>query len=954
MAAASRIEPSRSQVHGALRSLRSLRHVLGFGSVALGGLLLTACGDDPGGDATTTAGVSWASIPAENLAAASNCVACHVADEAARSRLGPSTAPVVLGPAGVGARLSPTAIRSRLDAHGGEMGLRMPDLLHGLDPGERSRAVDELVHYLASQGGPLGPADAVIEVWTADLAEGERLWREIGCVACHGPDARAAEGFDRLSSAWTPETLARFLREPSAAHPAGRMPSMGLDEREASVLAAFLLAADTSGGATIASRPGLRLEYWKRGYQGLGPMDETRPPDLETRVPTVQLGPGAGEDLFGLRLTGEIEIPRSGRWNFYLRSDDGSGLRIGDRLVVDHGGVHGASVKRGAIDLEAGRHPIVISMFEQTGGELLELSWSGPGIAREPVPASAFFADAAVIDPAWPAFEVDPALAEAGMARFARTGCANCHVPDLPRMGTMAALPGLDALRPGRGCLAESVPDAAPDYRFDPDERDLLDRLVRHTASLSEPLPADRAVAHVMHRLDCIACHARDDVGGPDPSALALFVSDDDAEMGDEGRIPPRLNHVGNKLRLEALQDVLLHGTKVRPYMKARMPVFGAEAIGGLATDLAASDALARDGVEPPFTPELAVIGHGLVGTDGVSCIQCHTASGHPALGVPAVDLSTMHRRLRPGWFRKHLLDPQQTNPGTRMTAFWGNGGTDRIFPEILGGDPVKQVDAIRTYLSLGESMPLPEGVVPEAGEYSLVPGDRPVVFGTFMAGVGPRTIAVGLPENVHYAFDAEHGRLARIWRGDFMDARGTWHGRAGQLESPAGSSVIEPPPGPSIAILPDRRSPWPPPATRDAAGVRDGPWRFVGRSVDEAGRPIFHWELDGVRIGERPRPRLAAGGTRLVREFTVASDVGRGDLYGRMAVAETIAPVGGEGRTRRWSIGEGRTVTVDGAESFVRETGDGFAELLVKVPLRMAGREDAMYEGVFEVEMGW
>ena len=90
--------------------------------------------------------------------------------------------------------------------------------------------------------------------------------------------------------------------------------------------------------------------------------------------------------------------------------------------------------------------------------------------------------------------------------------------------------------------------------------------------------------------------------------------------------------------------------------------------------------------------------------------------------------------------------------------------------------------------------------MIPEAGEYALVPGERPIVFGTFMRGVSPRTIAVGLPENVHYAYDAENGRLARAWRGEFMDARGTWHGRAGQLEQPDGSSVIDFPDGPVIA----------------------------------------------------------------------------------------------------------------------------------------------------------
>ena len=79
-----------------------------------------------------------------------------------------------------------------------------------------------------------------------------------------------------------------------------------------------------------------------------------------------------------------------------------------------------------------------------------------------------------------------------------------------------------------------------------------------------------------------------------------------------------------------------------------------------------------------------------------MSCIQCHTAAGHPSLGVPAIDLTLMHRRLRPGFFTTHLLDPQQANPGTRMTSFWGEGGTDRIFEELEGGiQPGKSSDLV-------------------------------------------------------------------------------------------------------------------------------------------------------------------------------------------------------------------------------------------------------------------
>ncbi len=930
------------------------------GGLAVGlAALLVGCGGNDSTDpasgvaAISSGGGNWHSARGEDLLAASNCTACHAASEAAITRLGAAPGPRLLGDDGVGSRLSPTAIRARLTAHGGELGMRMPDLLHGLPDSEREVATEELVHFLASQGGPLGPEDALLELATADVARGESLWTSIGCTTCHGAEAEHALGMENLVASWSRPALQAFLLDPAAVHPAGRMPSFNLTEDEASALSAFLLST-AEGSTVVRSRPGLRLEFWDRRFEGIGPMDEIGPADDEDRVDVPGVGPGAGRDDFGVRLTGEIDIPTDGRWNFYLRSDDGSGLRIGGTLVVDHGGIHAPSVKRGSIDLTAGRHPIAISMFEAGGGEELALSWSGPGVDRQPVPASAFSSDLAVVDPGWTPFEPDERLRQAGMQRFASLGCNACHVQNIPLPRSLAALPPLGSLTVDAGCLAAEVPETAPDYGFTDEERRLLGEVVANAGALEKPLPADLAVAHAMTALNCVACHARPDVGGPTPEMLALFTSNDDAELGDEGRIPPALDGVGNKLRAETITDILENGTKVRPYMHARMPVFAAPQIAELPANLAAVDSIAADGREPEFTPELATIGHRLVGTDGVSCVQCHTAGGHPALGIPAFDLASMHERLRPGWFRKHLLDPQKTNPGTRMTAFWGNGGTDRIYPEILGGDPVRQVDAIRSYLSLGESMPLPKGVVPDAGEYALVPSDRPIVFGTFMEGVSPRTIAVGLPDNVHYAYDAESIRLAKAWRGAFMDARGTWHGRAGQLENPEGRDVVAMPDGATFAVLKTRADAWPAPNRRDAAGVRNGAWRFAGTSRDEQGRPAFHAELDGVRITERPLPRLAEGGTRLIREFRIASDVGRGDLYARLAVASSIEPSGGEGDNRRWRTADGVVIEVRGANSFIREGVDGMKELVVKVPFRMVGRDDALFEGVFEAELAW
>ena len=72
------------------------------------------------------------------------------------------------------------------------------------------------------------------------------------------------------------------------------------------------------------------------------------------------------------------------------------------------------------------------------------------------------------------------------------------------------------------------------------------------------------------------------------------------------------------------------------------------------------------------------------------------------------------------------------------------------------------------------------------------------------------------------------------------------------------------------------------------------------------------------------------------------------------LAVGDSIEPAGGEGSQRRWSVEGFGTVLISGANSFVRENADGDQELLVKIPFRMVGRDDAMYEGTFEVETGW
>ncbi len=101
--------------------------------------------------------------------------------------------------------------------------------------------------------------------------------------------------------------------------------------------------------------------------------------------------PRTREAGWAIRLRGFIKVPSTGVYRFHVRSDDGSRLWIGDQLIVDNDGLHSSREATGVVALGAGLHRVTVSMFELSGGFELGVGWSGPGIATQPVPASAWF-----------------------------------------------------------------------------------------------------------------------------------------------------------------------------------------------------------------------------------------------------------------------------------------------------------------------------------------------------------------------------------------------------------------------------------------------------------------------------------------------------------------------------------------------------------------------------------
>jgi len=91
-------------------------------------------------------------------------------------------------------------------------------------------------------------------------------------------------------------------------------------------------------------------------------------------------------DRFALRFTGSIHVPKSGRYTFFANSDDGSRIYIGKKLVVNNDGLHGMVEKSGTINLPAGAHPLVVTYFDNGGGDGLQVSWQGPGFGKRAIP----------------------------------------------------------------------------------------------------------------------------------------------------------------------------------------------------------------------------------------------------------------------------------------------------------------------------------------------------------------------------------------------------------------------------------------------------------------------------------------------------------------------------------------------------------------------------------------
>ena len=511
-------------------------------------------------------------------------------------------------------------------------------------------------------------------------------------------------------------------------------------------------------------------------------------------------------------------------------------------------------------------------------------------------------------------FQPDATLAAQGRKLFTQHRCDACHTTGEKAAPTPALT--WSKLRADEGCLSEKR-GAWPHYPLSENQRTSLRSALADEVRAWTPA---ELVQLTLTRLNCIACHQRDGLGGVTAERGEYFTTREES-LGEQGRIPPTLTGVGAKLREKWLREVVAHGASVRPAMHTRMPKFGAANTEPLVAWLKQLDTLPPLPFERvPKNEKPHQIGRELTGTNGLNCIACHTfREKKTAIGGP--ELTTMAERLEENWFHHFLAQPQRFAPLTVMPSFWPDGKS--ALPAVLDGDPGQQRDALWQYLAQGPDAGEPAGLVLEPLIVEV--RDEAVIVRRAFPGIGKRGIGVGYPGGINLAFDATQMRLASVWTGGFIEASGLWRGQGSGQARLLGKDVVTFPPGPAFAVLPTPGAAWPAPA----AALEKSPFSFKGYTLDAQQRPTLRYALNSITVEDFFIERRDASG-KLYLERTLKIPAPPAGLRFRVAADKLIEPRG----MNEFTVGKNLIIRLPAAP-LLRET-EGAKELLLPVSAEM------------------
>ena len=136
------------------------------------------------------------------------------------------------------------------------------------------------------------------------------------------------------------------------------------------------------------TEPGIHVDYYypSASNVALETLEKMTPKDSGVVPEIVMNVPQRKEaDKFALKFSGMISAPGAGRYTFSIASDDGSRLYLNGELLINNDGLHGMVEKSATVNLAAGAHELVVTYFDNGGGDGLNVAWAGPGFAKQKI-----------------------------------------------------------------------------------------------------------------------------------------------------------------------------------------------------------------------------------------------------------------------------------------------------------------------------------------------------------------------------------------------------------------------------------------------------------------------------------------------------------------------------------------------------------------------------------------
>ncbi len=103
------------------------------------------------------------------------------------------------------------------------------------------------------------------------------------------------------------------------------------------------------------------------------------------------VSPKGPNSKYGIRYTGFLDIPTSGKYKFFVESDDGVKLFIDNELVLDNDGnqpVGGGKEHSDNLKLSSGLHKITYLYYDAGSSQINSFQITGPGLSKQNIPSS--------------------------------------------------------------------------------------------------------------------------------------------------------------------------------------------------------------------------------------------------------------------------------------------------------------------------------------------------------------------------------------------------------------------------------------------------------------------------------------------------------------------------------------------------------------------------------------